>query len=391
MMIMQQYSIYSHSKMRIMQAVVVAVATTAMLLLSSCQKTRTAVQGEYGVSIMIDSGSPDTKAIADEAIESIVIYAFSGVNLVGYHYQDNLAAGTNTFPMTISASGPVDFYVIANPNPNFFWIVEPNGENSTSSVNFTANPPQGITPATLQSYRVALNPDSNTKPTDGNPWYVPMTNLSDESGVANRRFYIAPEAQNLVIPIRVTRAVSKVKMLFVRPATYEDNRTSLPIGYYRVNSITLNQYVNQTPLFEGLSETSSEVKQTTIYHKNSNTTANGTIEQNESGYIDSTFSYINGSVPSWCYDGSSEGRFQSFGEFYIFPNIFGGTSTRATQVTINYYEGRNGDIVKTINLPVIERNNEVRVWCVLAGADFDIIFIVADWDEEVTVDVPAFE
>ena len=79
----------------IFRSLTAALAATASLLLClavSCRRAPAPLPDDFGVTVLIDnpSSSDGTKAIADNEINSIAIFAFSGSELVGYVYESGL-------------------------------------------------------------------------------------------------------------------------------------------------------------------------------------------------------------------------------------------------------------------------------------------------------------
>lgn len=372
--------------------------------LSSCSRDGLSGSREYDAVVCIDNGRDGTKAMNDSDIESIAIFAFSGDVLVGYVYENGLLqSGKRTFPMNLSDGGAIDFYVIANPDRGFYHIVDGSGNELDLSGTDRTNPPAGITPAYLESCSVQMA-DGYSAAGD---WLVPMTNIQLRSG-ENRRFNLDGGAGKWTyVNIDVTRAVSKVRMLFIRNDDFNDFQ-------YVIDNISLTRKVVSCPLLEGTPEQGTSYSATDI---GESLFVRGGNDSN--GYIDKTFHIGNdNSVPSDLY--INQNLYDSFGEYYIFPNIFGGNNAgippsntsspdfyNATVITVNYRDLERidtgfwpweddeyiyGNKVNNIYLPAIDRNICVTVWCVLGGDGIDRTFTytVSDWDETVEIDVPDF-
>ena len=204
----------------IFRSLTAALAATASLLLClavSCRRAPAPLPDDFGVTVLIDnpSSSDGTKAIADNEINSIAIFAFSGSELVGYVYESGLR-GKTTFPMTLKASGAIDFYAIANPDPGYFRIVDAGGQPIDLWGTSDANPPK-YDGAGIQNWRVEIGQGENAQ----GDWYAPMSNLSGAGGT-NRRYTIDPDDNWTVIPLELTRAVSKIEVWFRHPCRLQD-------------------------------------------------------------------------------------------------------------------------------------------------------------------------
>ena len=364
------------------------------LMLGSCQRDKNLQENEECTAVVhIETGSPETKAVNDSEINSIAIFAFAGDALIGYVYETGLTdSGKNNFPITLTQAGAIDFFVIANPDPGFYCIVDGNNDGMDLSGTGTINPPEGITPAYLQLCRVKIN---NSQTDDG---YIPMTNMPLRAGSSeNRRFNITPgQTGSQYINILVTRTVSKVKMLFIRNDDYPDNQ-------YRIKKITLKEKIQLAHLLDGNPVASNYQEQpveSIIYLNNDGATINREFHINDDGSVPAAL-YIN------------EELYQSFGEYYLFPNIFGGNNNtglpvsnqndpdfyNATIISVTYekrtdsgyypqYETVNNDIY----IRAFSRNTCITMWCVMGadGIDRTFTYTVADWDETVNIEVPGF-
>lgn len=418
----------------IFRSLTVALAATASLLLCltvSCRRAPAPLPDDFGVTVLIDnpSSSDGTKAIADNEINSIAIFAFSGSELVGYVYESELK-GKTTFPMTLKASGAIDFYAIANPDPGYFCIVHADGQPIDLKGTSDANPPE-YDGTDINNWRVEINNDASSRPGEADPWYAPMTNLPGAGGT-NRRYTIDPDDNWTVIPLELTRAVSKIEVWF----RSNDNYTEPPSGlrsepdesdikrrfFYSIDGMKLIMPVTFSDLYGTSQSSASDNYEVDVKYKGQN---------EEYGY-----SYItirNGigfeSMQEGVY---SEKYFEHIWSYYIFPNMFGGNTAgenvgseedvkNYTTLKINYsrweedgyykdegwlwreeynwkviYEPQDDESPeqseKTIYLPACERNTVVKVWSNLNdNTDRSFTYTVVDWDETVEVNVPDFE
>lgn len=413
----------------IFRSLTAALAATASLLLClavSCRRAPAPLPDDFGVTVLIDnpSSSDGTKAIADNEINSIAIFAFSGSELVGYVYESGLR-GKTTFPMTLKASGAIDFYAIANPDPGYFRIVDAGGQPIDLWGTSDANPPK-YNATGISNWRVEIGQGENAQ----GDWYAPMSNLSGAGGT-NRRYTIDPDDNWTVIPLELTRAVSKIEVWF----RSNDKYTEPPSGlrsepdesdikrrfFYSIDGMKLIMPVASSGLYGTSQSSASDNYEVDVKYEGQN---------EEYGY-----SYItirNGigfeSMQEGVY---SEKYFEHIWSYYIFPNMFGGNTAgenvgseedvkNYTTLKINYsrweedgyyveegwlWKEYNWEVTceprydkspekseKTIYLPACERNTVVKVWSNLNdNTDRSFTYTVVDWDETVEVNVPDFE
>ena len=418
----------------IFRSLTAALAATASLLLClavSCRRAPAPLPDDFGVTVLIDnpSSSDGTKAIADNEINSIAIFAFSAVSgeLAGYVYESGLT-GKTTFPMTLKASGAIDFYAIANPDPGYFRIVGADGNLVDLRGTSAANPPE-YNGTDIQKWRVEIN-DASSRPGEAAPWYAPMTNLPG-AGDDNRHYIIDPDDNWTVISLKLTRAVSKIEVWFrSNDQIYEnedkysirdrqpdpDNRTS----YYSIQTLTLSLPVESVGMYTSVVSYDVNNKfRVSIYDLSYKTVNEG------HKFVD----YDKGNIPSDFY---SEKYFKQVWQYYIFHNLVGGNmagenvsgpdTENYTTLIVDYayWEDRGyykndgwdywaghyvwkwiedvqiaddfSDKDKFIYLPPCEHNSVIRVWCNLNdNTDRSFTYTVVDWDETVEVNVPDFE
>lgn len=379
----------------IFRSLTAALAATASLLLClavSCRRAPAPLPDDFGVTVLIDnpSSSDGTKAIADNEINSIAIFAFSGSELVGYVYESGLT-GKTTFPMTLKASGAIDFYAIANPAPGYFRIVDAGGNLVDLRGTSAANPPK-YNGTGIQNWRVEIGQGENVQ---GN-WYAPMSNLSGAGGT-NRRYTIDPDDNWTVISLELTRAVSKIEVWFRAKNNlnqWNPSQTGYGYYYYKLDEISLSSPVLYTPLYSsGYGENGG--KQDLVDENLDNSIFQRNFE---------TFSDTGGE------NYYSDKFFINFRTYYILPNSKGGdqngnlfegvSSDDCTilKVKQSYMEvsGSNWTAAeikeKSIYIPSFPRNHVINVWCDLTDdIDRSFTYTVVDWDETVEVNVPDFE
>lgn len=394
-------------------------AALCLCLLTGCSHEELPETGKYNVSVKID-----TKTIDPSEVGSIVIYAFADTDgsgnekLVGY--LNEKVSDTDTdgiFNMTLWSRGEdgyVDFYVLLNYDSEGFKICDTNG----TEIDFNA---QTYSPYDIQSWTV-LRKDPDNVPSDVSAWKVPMSNLEETlptggSPEPNRRFYLEDIQGWQVIPIEVTRAVSKVEVWFWSNDLLTGNHPNDQAYYY--NSIVSQSLID--PIIEAENifgdEDVNTAGQPILISNNSrydahNDDARVNLELGSGEYFPQ---YIEGT-----YFYSSD-YFKLIWEQYIMPNtLFGGDefgeiegneSSNHTSLVIGYeyyIQRRSGNSLSgyrytwpdtptktntsTVYLPKSPRNTKVVVWCGL-GKDVDPSFnyLVVEWDETVTIEVPEFD
>lgn len=384
----------------IFRSLTAALAATASLLLClavSCRRAPAPLPDDFGVTVLIDnpSSSDGTKAIADNEINSIAIFAFSGSELVGYVYESELT-GKTTFPMTLKASGAIDFYAIANPDPGYFSIVDAGGQPidlSTSDANPSEYEATGIS-----NWRVEINDDASSIPGEADPWYAPMSNLSGAGGT-NRRYTIDPDDNWTVIPLELTRAVSKIEVWFRAKNEVElEYWQEYQKYYFRLRDLRLESGVkNSFIFFEG-----QEYAVGAYSFDRGFAREDPLFIQNFPDFSEGDSYY-------------GDPYFEKIVEYYVMPNSIGGDQygifngnesdkAKCTVLEINTIRTDrsntlewvdNDDETKhtTIYLPSINGNQIVKIWCDLSNENVDrsFTYTVVDWDETVEVNVPDFE
>lgn len=404
---------YNHILHKATTLLLTAAAALSLCLLTGCNRVDLPETGKYNVSVQLD-----TKTIDPSEVGSIVIYAFADTDgsgnekLVGY--LNEKVSDTDTdgiFNMTLWSRGEdgyVDFYVLLNYDSDGFKICDTNGED----VNFNA---QTYSPHDIQRWTVLRrNPDN--VPSDVSTWKVPMSNLKKPqptggSPEPNRSFYLEDIKGWQVIPIEVTRAVSKVEVWFWS----NDHLTggNLPYYYYSITYQAITDPIAETAnIFNNgaynSAGTATTITNTKRYDANSSegrTNVGLSYGEYFPQYVENTYFY-------------SSDYFKLIWEQYILPNtLFGGDelgqgSTDCTTLLVKYeyneqkYENTGSDWRPSydwtwptpskrstlVYLPKSPRNTKVVVWCGL-GKDVDPSFnyLVVEWDETVTIEVPEFD
>lgn len=366
-----------------MALLLTASAALCLCLLTGCNREDLPETGKYNTMIVLRGDG--TKALERDEAQSIVIYAFSSDNdLVGYLYENNIN-GREIFPMNLTAGGQIDFYVILNPVCNGFEIIDGNNR-----VEFDSH--EGITPNTIQNWKLRRTDDTPGKA-------VPMSNLED-----NRTFEVVANRNSWQeIPIQVTRAVSKVEVWFwANDNLPEGSNFNYSHYYTAINEMVLKDPVSSTEIFRPQGTDAND------YILDGNV-FNATDRDDHDGLGERFKPYTTGEF-------YSDNYFRLILEKYILPNTFFGgewngepatldgdyttLSVRYTHYANYHYEGwPNYQYLwdetqkdKVISLPESPRNTKIIVWCQLNdNTDRSFTYEVVDWDETVTVDIPAFD
>lgn len=360
-----------------MALLLTASAALSLCLLTGCNRVDLPETGKYNTMIVLRGDG--TKALDPDEAKSIVIYAFSSStgDLVGYLYETNIN-GRDIFPMNLTAGGQIDFYVILNPDCNGIEIIDGN-----NPVEFDSH--EGITPNTIQNWKLRRTgriPDEA----------VPMSNLED-----NRTFEVVANRNSWQeIPIQVTRAVSKVEVWFwANDNLPEGSNFNYSHYYTAINEMVLKDPVSSTEIFRPQGTDANDyILDGNVFNARDTKDHDGLKGERFKPYTTGEF--------------YSDNYFRLIWEEYILPNTFFGgewngeaatpdgdyttLSVRYTHYNNyqNYWEAHSKD--KVISLPESPRNTKIIVWCQLNdNTDRSFTYEVVDWDETVTVDIPAFD
>lgn len=373
---------YNHILHKVMALLLIVSTALCLCLFTGCNKEKLPETGKYNTMIVL--GGDGTKALDPEEVQSIVIYAFASGsdNLVGYLYEERID-GQDTFPMNLTAGGDIDFYVILNPVCDGFEIID----DSEHKVVFSSR--EGLTPETIQNWKLRRTTDK----TPGEA--VPMSNLEPDRTfevVANRNSWQE-------IPIQVTRAVSKMEVWFwANDNLPEDDKYNYEHYFTAINKMALKDPVSSTEVFrpQGTNVSDYIAADEPFSATDKNTPHDG---------LDERFKpYTTGGFYTDTY-------FRLIWEQYILPNTFFGGGWNGepatsdgdyTTLSVSYTHYSNaGDKDtwvaatskdKVISLPKSPRNTKIIVWCQLHdNTDRSFTYEVVDWDETVTMDVPAFD
>ena len=300
--------------------------------------------------------SPATKAITvDEVntIHSLKIYAFKhdpngtqNDELVGYGSYDGITgAGPHYIRMELSASGEIDFYVIANDiyAATATVLDEESTRFEIENVRFTGLASPGTDAAVA----------------------VPMTNIPDGTATDRNNFTYTVK-DNTVIPIEVSRAMARLSFSFAKSA--DDDKIY-------INSITIQNEPESAGYFtpDGTPEVLNRQKEKTIVGS-----------QTEITVINTT--------------GSVEGDMQDLAdEDYLLPNNVGVSNSAgefednavgAYLVTVDY--SVNGvDKTKKIYLPPVRPNDWVQIKAIFKEDIDNCVFeiISVPWERKEMDDI----
>lgn len=354
-------------------AKVLGAAAVVLLLVSApgCKKEVTGpVPAVFGgpadVTLILNNSSdrnsrnprktPATKAITvDEVntIHSLKIYAFKhdpngtqNDELVGYGSYDGITgAGPHYIRMELSASGEIDFYVIANDiyAATATVLDEESTRFEIENVRFTGLASPGTDAAVA----------------------VPMTNIPDGTATDRNNFTYTVK-DNTVIPIEVSRAMARLSFSFAKSAN--DDKIF-------INSITIQNEPESAGYFtpdgtpEGHKQEETIVGRTEI--KVVNTT--GSVEGNMQDLADEDYLLPN-NVGVSNSAGESEGNTDEAYEGYL--------------VTVDYSVNGVGK-KKEIYLPPVRPNDWVQIKAIFKEDTDNCVFeiISVPWERKVMDDI----
>ena len=300
--------------------------------------------------------SPATKAITvDEVntVHSLKIYAFKhdpngtqNDELVGYGNYDGITgAGPHYIRMELSASGEIDFYVIANDiyAASATVLDEESPRSDIENFRFTG----------------LVSPDDTDAAVA-----VPMSNIPDGTATDRNNFTYTVK-DNTVIPIEVSRAMARLSFSFAKSA--DDDRIF-------INSISIQNEPESAGYFtpDGIPGRLNGQKETIVGSQTEITVLNTT--------------------------GSVEGNMQDLAdEDYLLPNNVGvsnsagefeGNADRAYLVTVDY--SVNGvRKTKEIYLPPVRPNDWVQIKAIFKEDIDNCVFhiIAVPWERKVMDDI----
>ena len=348
----------------------VAVCALAVCL-AGCSKNTAPEQAVFGgpakVTLVVDGGSGSATKISanvDEAntVKSVKIFAFKHApggaqnnELVGYGYWDGISGqGPHYCTMQLSASGNIDFYVIAND------------EYATRAAGYEILDETSIRPK-IEGVRFSgLGEIDRTSA-------IPMTNIlngaeGNDGNVDNNNFTfnISEELDAQVIDIAVTRAMARLSFFFAKA----EESSSVSIDSIKLvcqnPPVTAGYFVTKGSADDFATTALSE----TILSK----AADADVDKvNETGSLE-------------------DSNLQQVGyDSYLLPNIYGSADpdsqtlagadaekayTAEIEYTIN---GKHYS--KTVYLPSVAPNDWIKVKGIFTSpVDVNILVIALSWE-----------
>lgn len=350
----------------------VAVCALAVCL-AGCSKNTAPEQAVFGgpakVTLVVDGGSGSATKISadvDEAntVKSVKIFAFKHApgeaqnnELVGYGYWDGISGqGPHYCTMQLSASGEIDFYVIAND------------EYATRASGYKILD-EASTRYDIEGVRFSgLGEIVGTSA-------IPMTNIlngaeGNDGNVGNNNFTFNINKKQLdtrVIDVSVTRAMARLSFFFAKA---EENSS------VRINSIEL--VCQNQPVTAGyfVTKGSEDDFATTDYSLSETILSNAADvdKVNETGSLE-------------------DSNLQQVGyDSYLLPNIYGSTdpdsqtlavadeAKKAYIAEIEYTVNGIG-YSKTVYLPSVAPNDWIKVKGIFTSpVDVNIVVIALSWE-----------
>lgn len=354
----------------------VAVCALAVCL-AGCSKNTAPEQAVFGgpakVTLVVDGGSGSATKISanvDEAntVKSVKIFAFKHApggaqnnELVGYGYWDGISGqGPHYCTMQLSASGNIDFYVIAND------------EYATRAAGYEILD-ETSTRSDIEGVRFSgLGEIVETSA-------IPMTNILNgaegndgSTGNNNFTFNISEELDAQVIDIAVTRAMARLSFFFAKA---EENSS------VSIDSIKL--VCQNRPVTAGYFVTKGSVDDfaTTDYSLSETILSNATDVDTDVDKVNNTGSLEDSSLQQMGYDS------------YLLPNIYGSTDPDSQTLAVadaeKAYTAKieytiNGThYSKTVYLPSVAPNDWIKVKGIFTSpspVDVKIVVIALSWE-----------
>lgn len=347
----------------------VAVCALAVCL-AGCSKNTAPEQAVFGgpakVTLVVDGGSGSATKISadvDEAntVKSVKIFAFKHApgeaqnnDLVGYGYWDGISGqGPHYCTMQLSASGDIDFYVIAND------------EYATRAAGYEILD-ETSTRSKIEGVRFSgLGEIVGTSA-------IPMTNILNgaegndgSTGNNNFTFNISEELDAQVIDIAVTRAMARLSFFFAKA---EDSSVS-------INSIEL--VCRNPPVTAGYFVTKGSAGDfaTTDYSLSEtilSKAADVTVVNDTGSLEDSSLQQVGN-------------------DSYLLPNIYGSTNPDSQTLAVAdaekaytaeiEYTVNGTDYSKTVYLPSVAPNDWIKVKGIFTSpVDVNIVVIALSWE-----------
>ena len=348
----------------------VAVCALAVCL-AGCSKNTAPEQAVFGgpakVTLVVDGGSGSATKISadvDEAntVKSVKIFAFKHApgedqndELVGYGYWDGISGqGPHYCTMQLSASGNIDFYVIANDEyatraPECKILDETSTRSDIEGVRFSG-------------LRKIVGTSA-----------IPMTNILNgaegndgSTGNNNFTFNISEELDAQVIDIAVTRAMARLSFFFAKA---EEN---LPVS---INSIEL--VCRNPPVTAGYFVTKGSADDFATTDSLSETILSNAADVDK---VNETGSLEDSNLQQVGYDS------------YLLPNIYGSADPDSQTLAVDAEKAYTAEIeytvngtpyskTKTVYLPSVAPNDWIKVKGIFTSpVDVNIVVIALSWE-----------
>ncbi len=392
-----------------------------------------------------DTKSAGTKSTVDETnlVHSLRIYAFKhspndeteNNEMVGYFYTEDLSgSGPYYCTMDLSASGYIDFYVIANDGyANIVSIGETASTESDTESDSNATEETTTLSLTSTSTRTeieAVRFDGMTgKTADGQTATiaVPMSNIEDtsvtdisldETSTAadlgnNFTFYVPESGQSAVskvITITITRAMSRLSLWFSKISSMTSTVKITSATLNGINSTVLLCPPGTSPVYEttGESVTADDIAYTDAFF--TSTDGVEVTKTTTSLWLTSDSAY-----EQLTYDDTMTGTTNGDAvQTYILPNPYGSTSTGSYARDENSPDDGYGgsrlytlDLAYTITasdattptsntakiyLPIVSTNSHVKIKCTFdeVGISTSTVVTVVSWTSR-TMDMIYFD
>lgn len=348
----------------------VAVCALAVCL-AGCSKNTAPEQAVFGgpakVTLVVDGGSGSATKISakvDEAntVKSVKIFAFKHApggaqndELVGYGYWDGISGqGPHYCTMRLSASGNIDFYVIANDEyatraPECKILDETSTRSDIEGVRF-----------------------SGLREIDGTS-AIPMTNIlngaeGNDGNVGNNNFTfnISEELDAQVIDIAVTRAMARLSFFFAKAENLSVSINSIKLvcenppvtaGYF-VTKGSADDFATTDSLSETILSNAADVDVDKV---------------NETGSLE-------------------DSNLQQVGyDSYLLPNIYGSADPDSQTLAVDdAKKAYTAEIEYTVNgkhyskkvyLPSVAPNDWIKVKGIFTSpVDVNIVVIALSWE-----------
>ena len=337
------------------------VVCALAVCLAGCSKNTAPEQAVFGgpakVTLVVDGGSGSATKISadvDEAntVKSVKIFAFKHApdeaqnnELVGYGHWDGISGqGPHYCTMQLSASGNIDFYVIANDD----YATRAAG---SEILDETSTRPE-IEGVRFSGLREIVGTSA-----------IPMTNIlngaeGNDGNVGNNNFTfnISEELDAQVIDIAVTRAMARLSFFFAKAERNSSVRPPVTAGYFVTKGSAVDFATTDYSLSETILSNAADVNK-----------------------VNKTGSLEDSNLQQVGYDS------------YLLPNIYGSADPDSQTLAVADAEKAytaeieytiNGThYSKTVYLPSVAPNDWIKVKGIFTSpVDVNIVVIALSWE-----------